>query len=306
MLSHNAERKAEFIASLPPKSKIPTVRVAFDTLSKYEEKFHKDICDFTVDEIREAYIGMEEYNAEYLYRINRMMRKYTDWCIQNKLTNTDNSYNTFTIDELLDCVAADDFISPQRVREWAYRFSENPMDAFLIAAPFYGLSSKNGYAEYILTRDNIQVNEESAVLKLPSRELVVPVYVADYALRAIDATEYTIHSINAIHPFIPSDYVIKFVQKSTNTKRNVGTLIANKYARLFKQALHDKNLTPKKLAKSGMVYFARKIMLQYGTRRIEDVYGTPEFQKDVIERFCLSKSTYTIYFFTRLINKDSE
>lgn len=304
-MSYNAKQKEQFIASLPPKAKVSTARVAFNKLSAYESKHQEDACNFNKSEIKDAYKGLNEYNTEYLYRIHNMMRKYTDWCIKEGLSGTNqNEYSNIGIHELSQCVAVSDIISQQQIREWAIELEENPINSFLISAPFYGLSNANNFEEFVLTRDNIQMpkNGSTAILLLPTRKLVIPRYIAHYAIDSIESTQYFVSANNAKYTYIPSECVIKFLRKSSNSDTKISWLIANRYTRLFKPLFNDKTLSFTKVARSGMAYYAKSIMHKYKAQCVDDVYDTKEFQEDVIDRFRLNKSTYSIYFFKTLLN----
>lgn len=307
---YNANQKQQFIESLPPKAKVHVARVSFEKLSVTELKLKKDLCNFNVEEIKSAYRKLNEYNVEYVYRVNSMMRKYADWCIENGLSSTkENDFSKLNINELLTCVSAENFISEQQIREWAYEVEDNPVNPFLISAPFYGLSKENEYEEFVLTRDNIDlpINGAYAVLTLPTRKLTVPRYVAHYALDAIESTEYFIPSSDGTrqvgHRYEKSNNVIKFIAKRSNNECKIDNLILGRYSHLFKKKFGDNSLTFTKVFRSGMVHHAKYIMQQHHAQNVDDVYDLPDFQKEVIERFRLNKSQYSAYFFMKLVNE---
>lgn len=306
---YNNDQREEFINTISTHNKKMSARKAFDKVEKFERKAQRDIATFSTDEVKKVYRDLHEYKAETLYRINHYFSWYADWCIEHHIPGiTENVFEKIVGEDIIQCAAKDELISYQQLREWSIKVvSYSYVNAFILVAPFFGFSHKNEFAEYAaITRSDIEIKKGEAVFHLPTRELTTPVYVGEYAIKATEEEEYYApgDGIVTLMKYMPSDHVVKFVMRKSFEPQNMKYLIPSKFSRTFKIMFDDDTLTVKKMERSGMAYYAQKIMSKYNKWKVYEVYDTPEFQREVLDRFCLRKTTHQYYVFTGILENN--
>ena len=70
------------------------LQIQFDKVEKMEVELNKDLCNFTVYDIREYYKMLNIASIESLTNMNSQFSIYTNWCMQQNLVN-DNKNNFF-------------------------------------------------------------------------------------------------------------------------------------------------------------------------------------------------------------------
>lgn len=304
---YNNNQREQFIeTTIHTYNKQVSARKAFNRVEEFEQKAQRDIATFSVDEVKRVYKDLNEYSSESLYRINHYFSWYADWCIEHNIAGvTENVFDQISGSDLLQCAAKDELISFQQLKDWADDVASGSyVNAFVLVAPFFGFSHDNEFAEYAaVTRSDIKIRKDDAVFHLPTRELVTPVYVGKYALKATEEDGY--YTSNKYVAYMPSDHAVKFAKRKTFTPQNMKYLVPNKFSRVFKERFNDDTLTVKKMERSGMAYYTKMVMSKYDKWTVRDVYDTPEFQREVVERFCLNnKEEGKYYIFKGIIENN--
>lgn len=81
---YNEERKQRYFADLVKYEATKNIEVAFfEKVAPFEERFQKDISEFSVEELKEATESAFEksYNTNKRYML--ILKKYVEWCIDN-------------------------------------------------------------------------------------------------------------------------------------------------------------------------------------------------------------------------------
>lgn len=109
-----------------------------------EMELHKDVCNFTVNEIERLYSRINSPSADFINDINSNLRRYTQWCDDNGLVRDgQNHFNEFYYEKILKHTnkAAFDYsiITREQMNDWIYLLY-NPCDKFIIEALYEGIN----------------------------------------------------------------------------------------------------------------------------------------------------------------------
>ena len=78
---------------------------AFNKCKDLEEYYNKDICNFTLDQIKQLLLTFNSTSVECLRVVTSVLRKYTQFMMENNLSiDNINHYDSVTTDILLQCV----------------------------------------------------------------------------------------------------------------------------------------------------------------------------------------------------------
>lgn len=97
---YNSTQKHEFLNTIVNDNSYKAYQRVFGTIEDMEEKFGKDVCDMSVDEILvvlDLKTGVRITNTE---QTMSLLRSYTNWCIQNGKTTSENNFDKITASEI--------------------------------------------------------------------------------------------------------------------------------------------------------------------------------------------------------------
>lgn len=89
---YNAEQKQSFLNTIVNDNSYKSYVRVFNSIEDMEERFEKDICDMSIDEILivlDFKTGTRVANTE---QFMSLIRLYVDWCIQNGKTTSENNF----------------------------------------------------------------------------------------------------------------------------------------------------------------------------------------------------------------------
>lgn len=115
----------------------------FDIIASEEERLDTDLCNFSVEEILNAYKARNTSSVEYLMVSNFIYASYTDFCIYNGLVkDSQNHYRDISIELLNECINKLWLNKSILTKEEIYQIVdelENPCDKFIILGIFEGI-----------------------------------------------------------------------------------------------------------------------------------------------------------------------
>lgn len=274
----------EYIKQLEYKNhdNINRVNKKLKTAEYYEEKYNKPLCEFTRDDIDRMYKDKGSVSISDLQVTNFIYRKYVDWCISNGYKGK-NNFESFSNSDIVLYVNADELISMNELM--LYRsYLENPVDRFILAAPYFGFSSKNEYEDYEdLTYDKF--DRETNEVLLPGRIIPVPDWFIDDAINAINS--YELKKDKVVKAYLTGECVIKAkVEGNNNSIVTLSKYLTNKFARVIKPAVkNNKKVNPYNIARSGIVANSKRIIEKYGVTTLKELFKIEEFKTDVLVRY---------------------
>lgn len=272
---YNEERKRSFIRFKQDTTELANnIITCFNDAEIFEEKYEKDLCDWTAPEI----VGYLKYinttKAGTLTVLVNMLRIYTDWCLSNSLVQDhQNHYYEVTQDIIDGCIDTTSLSSAIITREFLLKKLEyvyNAADKFVLLGSFEGIRTMDFPA---IKMSDIKGN--SLVLK--KRTIRISDELAEIAAEANSETVYMSPIRRLKIDLEPSDYILK--NKSDSDEERIPTTeLSIRFHRLMKY-LDMAAITMKDLRESGRIEFIMQLMMETG-ESLENVLHT---KRDIIE-----------------------
>ena len=272
---YNEERKRSFIRFKQDTTELANnIITCFNDAEIFEEKYEKDLCDWTAPEI----VGYLKYinttKAGTLTVLVNMLRIYTDWCLSNSLVQDhQNHYYEVTQDIIDGCIDTTSLSSAIITREFLLKKLEyvyNAADKFVLLGSFEGIRTMDFPA---IKMSDIKGN--SLVLK--KRTIRISDELAEIAAEANSETVYMSPIRRLKIDLEPSDYILK--NKADADEGKIPTTeLSIRFHRLMKY-LDMAAITMKDLRESGRIEFIMQLMRETG-ESLENVLHT---KRDVIE-----------------------
>ena len=292
----------------------------FEKAEEFEEKFNKDLCNFTKDELMDFYKSVGSSSYLTLRAFNYQMMQYFDWCKEKGLTSKDvSSFEEISKEELDFCVATEkkeaSLITREELENWCDYDIQNSRDQFIMLCLFEGLKGKN-YSEIInLSRRDLSIKVDENGKKTyfaevgdnPSRKIPVSEKLYYTAISAYDTNDYvTFGTVRKIFQLKANgskifkgfmnqnfEYTSDFQKGrvlASIVKRNVESLS------LSTGRNHFESVTPSSIRLSGMVHFIKTRSAELGITPTE--YISQEAYRDEINYQYGSKVS-KVYFEAR-------
>lgn len=142
----NEERKMTYFQYLEgiKENSTKCIGYIFARVSKTEEVWEKDVCDFTVDEIYKLLPTFNSCSVNALNKNVSILRLYTEWCCQNKLSKDNiNHFNEIDKSQLQPYVNKITSILPtkEEISDIVASLA-NASDKFLIQALYEGVKDE--------------------------------------------------------------------------------------------------------------------------------------------------------------------
>ena len=204
---YNEERKRSFIRFKQDTTELANNIIScFNDAEIFEEKYEKDLCDWTAPEI----VGYLKYinttKASTLTVLVNMLRIYTDWCLSNSLVQDhQNHYYEVTqeiIDSCIDAVSLADGILTRDFLLQKLEYAYNAADKFVLLGSFEGIRTMDFPVirisdikgnSLVLKKRTIQISDELAeiaaeantetVYMSPIRRLKIDLESSEYVLK---------------------------------------------------------------------------------------------------------------------------
>lgn len=261
----------------------------FEKSSMFEEKYNKDLLEFTAAEITEFYKFIDG-SLETLIVMNLNLIKYGDWGLNNNMImDGQNHFSEFDNELLNRCVSQislrKSIISLDDLRSLSNQFP-NAQDKFLFWALFEGIKGKE-YSDLTSLRME-DLNENACTATLASgkivnvmREFINICYQADKEeeYKSFDGTSHPKKCIDM--GFIWKDKQIVTVHKDKSIYNTIVRNIANLGLSKF--------LSGNSIFQSGMIYYLNQRALENDTT-VKKLFEHPEDIQDILEKYNFNKS----------------
>ena len=301
---YNNERKERYIeiretnATLPPGG----LRRLFNSTEPFEEKYGKDVCEWTVREIIDFYKYIDAYSHSSLVVKNSDLGIYTNWCLTETLVpDGQNHFLEIDMDMLSQCVnkvylesliiARDELLS-------AIDRLPNYGDRFMYLAFFEGICGPR-YQEMTCARyDDI----EGDVIKLcTGREVTITSKLKEIAWEASTENQWQSYKeggrLCKFSDLEPSDLIFKTTRRRSPFPPGASIQVVQQRYKSTKDFMGlPQRLTIKNLLLSGKIHYIKQLMVEQKTG-VEDVVTK---NKDVINaRYTNDKIMTTVDFVRR-------
>ena len=272
---YNEERKRSFIRFKQDTTELANnIVTCFNDSKIFEEKYEKDLCDWTAPEI----VGYLKYinttKASTLTVLVNMLRIYTDWCLSNSLVQDhQNHYYEVTqeiIDSCIDAVSLADGILTRDFLLQKLEYAYNAADKFVLLGSFEGIRTM----DFPVIRIS-DIKGNSLVLK--KRTIQISDELAEIAAEANTETVYMSPIRRLKIDLGSSEFVLK--NKADADEGKIPTTeLSIRFHRIMKY-LDLASVTMKDLRESGRIEFIMRLMRETG-ESLENVLHT---KRDIIE-----------------------
>jgi hypothetical protein len=158
--------KQKYIDQLPASQKLKDDRVALVKALPYEERFGKDISEFTEEEREILYKEMHR-SLKTLHKYRKAYIDYSRW-----KGKTDSVFeDELTVDKAAGYSEAMFIVHRGQLREWVNNPAVSPVDAFLLIAPYEGIYGKGSELIEIKYRD---LTEEGIIIQSRGKGKLIP------------------------------------------------------------------------------------------------------------------------------------
>lgn len=186
---YNNDRKEKYLKLKTEGAIIANnVSAMFIDTEKHEEKYGKDVCDWTAKEALDYYRYLSTNNVQTLILINTALKEYSRWClINNLIKDNQNHFDEITTDALCKCTNINGLKERvvMRREDFINLIDQLPnyTDRFIFLGLYEGLTIE----------DLCQVkmsNLENNILHLNNRDISISNKLVYYMRMASDETEY--------------------------------------------------------------------------------------------------------------------
>lgn len=165
----------------------------FNMTASFEEKFNKDLCNFTTDEIKVMYKLWNLDSLDVITNRNSAYKSYSSWAQSERLiVDNQNHFDEFDINILNSLLNKNalkqKIVDRETVLSWCERLL-NPRDAYVLLCIFeFG---KGDYFSDIVSARIEDINTENNTMTLKSgRTVLISDELIDYAHKSRSAIEY--------------------------------------------------------------------------------------------------------------------
>lgn len=253
----------------------------FNKAIDLEEYYNKDLSNFILDEIKNLLLTFNSTSVEYLRVVTSVLRKYTDYMIENNLSiDNINHYDSVDTDLLKSCVNKESinnkYISREQLLSCINELP-NPSDAWCLLSIYEGIKGKD-FTNVTMTKGNFDyINHtitlyDGSVFK-PSEKLF------EIAVDSYEAYEYeSLRNLEGNKVRLTGEEILKtrdnIMFGNTDTTKAYNRLLSR--IRLIKKYLDVSFITIPRLQLSGMVYQFKCIMKREN-KTYDELFNTPEF-----------------------------
>ena len=237
------------------------VPILFKKTEPYEERLGKDLCNFTSAEIENFYKTEDYTSLNSMTVDNSAFVKYTNWCMSEFLVvDSQNHFLEFPKARLATYLNLNkidkSILSKEQLDQWVKEL-QNPSDAFVVAAIFYGITGPNFSELWSLTDEDIDLKASKIRIK-GKGWLEYPKSLCFLAIRSAEEKEYTQTTVRGerVVKLVDSNAVIK---EMPNVKEDVddfrkGRRIYHKLLRVLKYYDVADIMTARTISESGILY----------------------------------------------------
>lgn len=277
---YNKDRKELYIEVNEPRNQHlrQVASRLFTYAAMFEEKFGKDLADFSLKEITEYYKYLNVTSLESLMNTNSQCKLYTAWCVnQNLVGDLQNHYAEITKEILQPCLNKE--MTESKIITWDELLEladelMNDHDKFLMFAFYEGIGGHE-YEDFNNLRvDNFRKDGDDYIVALVNREIRCSERCFHYAVLSSEEYEYETVVVDEDGARITKGYFDqsddRVVKKGRNSRLAVFSFNAIKVRMdKIRMCLSRPSLSIHSLNESGRINEIRKRMAE--GRDVRDV-----------------------------------
>lgn len=193
----------------------------FKTVEKYEDEYHKDLCNFNIQEIENYFVGLSTSSLIRCQNIKAQFIKYSQYCLERNMV-ADNQIHWQEVDSIfLKRVInigkrMNQFVTRKELLE-DINILNNSSEAFIILGIFEGMGG-NKYSDfYHLETEQFFESKGKKYIKLENNELEISDVLYELAFESATSYVRIPHSYECskVVKLMNEPYVIKRAINST-------------------------------------------------------------------------------------------
>lgn len=287
---YNVERKELFKSSIPRHYANLFTRVC-KICGPLEEKFGKDISDFTDEEVIELLKSFQSTDLNGIINIRGSLKLYNKWCRDNGYTSALNAYNHITREQLLSTVEKPDNLVYSDVTK-VIRTLSNPSDRAFLWCLLYGI---NGHH----SEDILGIREEDisgdTITTVSGKKVTLPLDAISDIRKSCNT--YVYYGQKRRWDYDPlDDHMLKKRNWSLEeTEKRAGDRMTRKMDLINR--ITGLKYTRSMVKMAGFLHFVRKIIQDNPDLDSWTVFEHPDFikvknQYDLSDRYASLRSRY--------------
>lgn len=303
---YNSERKNTYFDELEarkPGSSIPILYI-FKKVKSIEKMWDKDVCDFTIDEIKKILAMFNASSLNALAKTVSILRSYTEWCCSNRLSiDNINHYNEIKLDMLSLYVnkKKNHLVTREELMKILSQFY-NVSDRFLFLALFEGVVNDSISELFQLTPDNIDPKNRSIIFN-NGKEKFMSKQLYEYALSSSVEEEYCTIRADGVET-VTKLQLGNIINSRNNVSKDTLSSIERRATSRFeaiRKGYDMPYLTIPKLKMAGVIHSIKEVMEKHNITKDEffgDNYKlyvsevNPNFEIHNAEKKAIKKRLY--------------
>ena len=256
-------------------------RNIFNKSDDLERYYNKDVCNFTLSEIKNLLLTLNSTSTEYLRVVTSVLRKYTEFMMINNMSIDNlNHYDLVDTNVLMSCVnkqvVENKYISREQLLSYINNLP-NPSDSWCLLGIYEGIKGDSfiniTLSKGIFDYDNETIKLYDGSVFKPSRELF------NIAVDSYETYEYEgLRNLGSNNMRLMGDEIFKVRDNVMfdydDKKKSYNRLLAR--IRLIKNYLDVSVISIPRIQISGMVYQFKCIM-ERENKTYDELFDTPEF-----------------------------
>jgi integrase len=256
----NPDRKVEFLThmieegTIQPRTSTSYARI-FGITKEFEERYHKELAEFSIKEIEKIFYGFEANNRNTIESYGRIISSYLNWAVKNGY-------------------AKENYMTEKQLRRYEEQ-CVNYQDAVIMRLLFEGVGGKQLSEIRSLKKSQVDVDNKRLFLmnevNHSGRVLEVEQRTIDLIEGAIKQMEYRksngdmeptpFNNVRDYTDLVDNEYVVRAsITKTENFHSPVDKFVIYRRIETIAKSLGIEDLTAKFIQRSGMVHQASKLM----------------------------------------------
>lgn len=299
---YNEERKLQYIKQKEDGVVLANnLRNAFDQFERFEEEYHKDICEWTSGEIIGFYKYLGTSYIQTLIQLHNALSSYANWCMINGLIkDNQNHFAEITSEMLCNCVdttALHKLILSREEILSSIKELINFCDQFIILGLFEGIPVTDSVMK------NVKLSDlDGNTLHLSNgRDLAVSdelVHIMRMADEEHDWISYSTKRKGAIS-YVEDGCIIRYTMRKNGIPYDMCSstiVIGARLRRAVKFIGWPENITIKSIMESGRIHMMYQLAAEYNIS-VEDTINKPQI-REIHEKIYGKIQNYTTYMNT--------
>ena len=279
---YNKERKTQYLKEKSETSILSNnISNAFDLSERFEEKYGRDICEWTSGEIISFYKYIGTSYIQTLVQLNNALSGYANWCMVNGLiSDNQNHFADINSEMLCKCIDMKSLGSIVVTREKLNEIDElrNFCDQFILLGLFEGIPVKDDIMKSVKLSDldGNTIHLKNGVDLEISDKLRSIMYKADE-----EDTWMSYKDKRGVEISYQNDGCIIRYTKTKGGKVSTSSstvIIGMRLRKAIKFLGWSENITIKSIMESGRIDMMRKLAKEYNVP-IEDTLRTLHIRK---------------------------